>query len=68
MELYDVVALKVGMPEYRLSKGILLIHSEKDVEIEFCNDNGRTLYLGTICKDDLKLIWSYSNMSYIKDK
>lgn len=72
MDLYDVVALKVDIPEYRLTKGqkgtILLIYNENDFEIEFCDDEGITLYLGTICKDKLELVWSYSNKSYIKNK
>lgn len=62
LELYDVVALKYDFPEYGLTKGqegtILEVYNEKNVEVEFSDNNGVTIYLGSFCKDNLKLIWS----------
>lgn len=70
MELYDVVALKNDFPEYGLVKGqrgaILEIYNEKYVEVEFCDNMGITLYLGSFCKDNLELIWSNRTSSYVK--
>ncbi|MEQ8156998.1 MAG: DUF4926 domain-containing protein [Clostridiaceae bacterium] len=64
MELYDAIALKDDLPEYGLVKGrqgtILEVFDEKYVEVEFCDNVGRTIYLGAFLKDNLELIWSSS--------
>ena len=62
IEVYDVVELTKDIPEEGLVKGrkgtILEIYNETHCEIEFCDDNGFTLYLGSIRIKDLKLVWS----------
>lgn len=64
MELYDVIALKDDLPEYGLVKGqqgtLLEVFDEKYVEVEFCDNVGRTIYSGAFFKDNLQLIWSSS--------
>lgn len=71
MELFDVVSLKHDFPEYGLKKGqkgtILEVYNKKDVEIEFSDSNGITIYLGSFCKDNLELIWSNKTKSYVKN-
>jgi hypothetical protein len=62
IKVYDVVKLVKDIPEEGLVKGqkgtILEIYNESHCEIEFCDENGFTLYLGSMLIKDLKLVWS----------
>jgi hypothetical protein len=62
IKVYDVVELIKDIPEEGLVKGqkgtILEIYNETHCEIEFSDENGFTLYLGSMLIKDLKLVWS----------
>lgn len=62
MKVYDVVKLNKDFLEFGLIKGqlgsILEIYNESDCEIEFSNENGITLYLGSMPMKYLKLVCS----------
>jgi hypothetical protein len=60
MKEYDVVELLQDNPKEGLVKGqkrtILIIYNDTDCEIEFCDDNGFTLYLGTMKMSNLRVV------------
>jgi len=57
-ELYDVVRLRVGRPEVGTStKGAVVMvydSSPPEYEVEFCDDEGRTLALLTLRAEDME--------------
>lgn len=59
IKVYDVVKLVKDIPEEGLVKGqkgtILEIYNETHCAIEFCDEKGVTLYLGSMLIKDLKL-------------
>ncbi|KNY25682.1 DUF4926 domain-containing protein [Pseudobacteroides cellulosolvens] len=60
MKEFDVVELLCDIPEHSLIKGqkgtILEIYSDVDCEIEICDDEGLTQFLGTLKLNDLKKV------------
>lgn len=62
MKLYDVVKLKYDFLQYGLKKGqegtIVEVYNEKDVEVEFSDNDGITVYLGLFSIENLVLVWS----------
>ncbi len=60
MNVYDVVELVKDLPEYELVKGqkgtILEIYNEQDCEVEFCEPNGNTIYLGAFPMEILEVV------------
>ena len=61
MKVFDVVELVTDFPEYKLVKGergtILEIYDDRYCEVEICDDQGRTIYLGTLPLNNLSVIW-----------
>lgn len=59
---YDVVKLKRALPDHGLSVGangaVLIVHQADPpaYEVEFCDDNGKTLALLTLRDADLEFV------------
>ncbi|MFC5530319.1 DUF4926 domain-containing protein [Cohnella yongneupensis] len=60
MKMYDVIRMTKDYPEEKLVKGqigtILEIYNADNFEVEFCDDNGFTIYLGTLSKEWFELL------------
>jgi hypothetical protein len=65
MEEYDVVELTIDISDEGLVKGqrgtILMIHNEEYCEIEFCDSEGITLFLGALPMNILNVVWKVNN-------
>lgn len=57
INLLDCVAMNRDRPELDLATGdvgvVVMVHSERDFEVEFLDDDGRTYGLHTLNRDDL---------------
>jgi len=61
MKLFDVVELLADLPDFKLCKGqqgtIVEIHNENICEVEFCDDQGITVYLGALSLKEFRIVW-----------
>ena len=57
MELFDEVALLDDMPELGLVRGqvgtVVVVLSPSDVEVEFCDDQGRTYAMAALRSEEI---------------
>ncbi|MFC4323281.1 DUF4926 domain-containing protein [Litchfieldia salsa] len=60
MQQFDVVKITKDYPVEGITKGqigtILEVYDDNHFEIEICDDNGRTLFLGALSKDFLEVV------------
>jgi hypothetical protein len=60
IKLLDVVALLKGKPEYKLLRGqigtIVERYSNTEFEVEFSDNNGKTISLLTLSTDEIMLL------------
>ncbi len=60
MKQYDVVSVTKDNPLEGITKGqigtILEVFDENNFEVELCDNNGKTLFLGTLSKEFLSVI------------
>ncbi|CAN7762167.1 DUF4926 domain-containing protein [Paenibacillus sp. LjRoot56] len=58
LKQFDVVRITKNLPEYEIIKGqsgtILEIYDRNNFEIEICDENGTTLFLGALSRDCLE--------------
>ena len=68
MNQYDGVMLTRDLPHENINKWsvgtILEVYDESHFEVEFCDRDGFTLYLGLLAKESLELIYEDATKKY----
>jgi hypothetical protein len=59
MKQFDVVRITMDSPNEAITKGqigtILEVYDDNHFEVEICNSNGKTLFLGALSRDFLEV-------------
>jgi hypothetical protein len=69
LKQFDVVILTKELREYGLFKwhlgAIVEIYDENNFEVEFCDKNGITIFLGTLSRNCIELAWVNETNQYV---
>jgi|CXWL01.1.fsa_nt_gi hypothetical protein len=67
LTLFDVIALKIALPEYGLAKGdigtVLEHYADGDCEVEFTDEMGETVTEVALTPDQFDVVWSSTDVN-----
>jgi hypothetical protein len=71
-ELFDVIELKVNLPEYGLHRGdrgaIVDCYPDDAYEVEFANNKGETKVLCVLTEGQFALVWKAATETWLKER